>query len=67
MTGVTLGLALAVGVARMLRGGVFAVSVFDPMIFLGAAAILLSVVAVAAFLPARRASHTDPAVILRQN
>jgi putative ABC transport system permease protein len=67
MTGVALGLALAVGVARMLRGGVFAVSVFDPMIFLGAAAILLSVVAVAAFLPARRASHTDPAVILRQN
>jgi putative ABC transport system permease protein len=66
MSGVALGLALAVAVARTLRGNVFTVSVFDPIMFVGAAGMLLSVVTVAAFLPARRASHTDPAVLLRQ-
>ena len=67
MSGVAMGLALAVGVAGMLRGHLFAVRAFDPVVFLNAAGILLSVVAVAAFLPARRASHIDPAVILRQS
>lgn len=67
ISGVAVGLALALAVARTLRGSVFGVRVFDPLIFLGAAGILLSVVAVAAFLPARRASQTDPAVTLRQS
>jgi hypothetical protein len=66
-TGVALGLALAVGVAGVLRGHILAVRVFDPIVFLTAAATLLSVVVVAAFLPARRAAQTDPAVILRQS
>ena len=67
MGGTALGFVLALAVARTLRGHVFAVRVFDPIMFAGAAGILLSVVTIAAFLPARRASHTDPAVILRQS
>jgi putative ABC transport system permease protein len=67
ISGVALGLALAVAVAGTLRGDVFAVRVFDLFLFAGAAATLLSAVAAAAFLPARRASRTDPAVILRRN
>jgi ABC-type lipoprotein release transport system permease subunit len=35
--------------------------------FLSAAGMLLAVVMVAAYLPARRAAHGDPGVILRQN
>jgi predicted permease len=67
LSGVALGLALSLAVASTLRGNLFAVRAFDPLMFLGAAGVLLSVVALAAFLPARRASHSDPAVILRQN
>jgi hypothetical protein len=62
--GVVLGLVLSIGLAGALRGSL---RVCEPMIFLSAAGILLAVVMVAAYLPARRASHTDPGVILRQN
>jgi putative ABC transport system permease protein len=67
MAGIGLGLALAVAVAGALRGGLIAVRVFDPIMFASAAGILLAVVMVAAYVPARRASRTDPGVILRQN
>lgn len=62
-----LGLALAVAVAGALRGSLIAVREFEPIMFLSAAGILFAVVLVAAYLPARRASRTDPAVILRQS
>jgi ABC-type lipoprotein release transport system permease subunit len=64
---VVLGLALAIAVARTLRGSLIAVRAFEPVMFVSAAGILLAVVMVAAYLPARRASRTDPGVILRQN
>jgi putative ABC transport system permease protein len=67
MAGVLLGLALAVAVAGALRGSLIAVRVFEPIMFVSAAGILLAVVMFAAYLPARRASRTDPGVILRQN
>jgi putative ABC transport system permease protein len=67
IAGVVLGLALAVAVAGALRGSLIAVRGLEPIMFLSAAGILFAVVLVAAYLPARRASHTDPGVILRQN
>jgi putative ABC transport system permease protein len=67
IAGVALGLALAIAVAGALRGNLIAVRVFEPTTFLSAAAILLAVVIVAAYLPARRAARTDPGVILRRN
>jgi putative ABC transport system permease protein len=67
IAGVVLGLALAAAVAGALRGSLIAVRGLEPIMFLSAAGILLAVVLVAAYLPARRASRTDPGVILRQN
>jgi putative ABC transport system permease protein len=67
LAGVGLGLVLSIAVAGALRGSLFAVRVFEPELFVSAAAILLAVVVVAAYLPARRASRTDPGVILRQS
>jgi putative ABC transport system permease protein len=66
IAGVLLGFALAIAVARALRASLIAVRGFEPIIFLSAAGILLAVVLAAAYLPARRASHTDPGVLLRQ-
>jgi putative ABC transport system permease protein len=67
IAGVLLGFALALAVAGALRASVIAVRGLEPIMFLSAAGILLAVVLAAAYLPARRASRTDPAVILRQN
>jgi ABC-type lipoprotein release transport system permease subunit len=38
----------------------------DPAIFWSAATALLVVGAIAAWLPARRAAHVDPTVVLRE-
>jgi ABC-type antimicrobial peptide transport system permease subunit len=67
LAGVALGLALAGAVAGALRGSLIAVRGLEPLMFLSAAGLLFAVVLVAAYLPARRASRTDPGVILRQN
>ena len=63
--GLLIGLALALGVARALSGTVFAVDVFDPWLFAGTGGALLSVLLLAAFIPARRAARTDPMIALR--
>jgi len=63
--GLVIGLALALGVARTLSGTLFAVDAFDPWLFIGMAAALLSVVLLAAYIPARRAARIDPMIALR--
>jgi putative ABC transport system permease protein len=63
--GLIAGLGLAVGVARTLSGTLFAVDAFDPQLFVATAGLLLAVVLVAGYLPARRAAHIDPVRALR--
>jgi len=65
-TGSVLGVAAAVGVTRVLSSLLYGVQPTDPLALGGAVVILLAVGALAAFAPARRASLTDPAVVLRQ-
>jgi ABC-type antimicrobial peptide transport system permease subunit len=64
--GVLLGLPLAVLVARALEGFLYGVSPWDPRVWLLLPSLLVAAVLLACYLPARRASLTEPAAALRQ-
>lgn len=64
--GVALGLVPAFGAARALESILYGVSAWDPRVWLALPALLVGVVLVACWVPARRASRTDPAAVLRQ-
>jgi putative ABC transport system permease protein len=64
-TGLTIGLVLAIGAARLLRALLFETSPFDPLAFASTAGVLLLIAVVACVLPARRAAAADPLVALR--
>ena len=67
LIGLGLGLAGALGLARLLKGLRFEVKPTDPMTFVAVPLILLGLVALlACWLPARRASKVDPMEALRQ-
>jgi putative ABC transport system permease protein len=59
------GLAAALGTARLLAAMLFQVSPLDPVALCGACAALVAVGIGAAYLPARRAARIDPAKVLR--
>jgi predicted permease len=64
--GIGLGVALSLGLARYVEAQLYGVPAHD-IVTIGAAAIVLAVVALAAgWLPARRASRVDPMLALRQ-
>jgi predicted permease len=63
--GLILGTAGAWALARAIRGLLFDVTPGDPWTFAAMAAVLLVVAAIAGYLPARRASRTDPLTALR--
>jgi putative ABC transport system permease protein len=63
--GLGVGLAGALALTRVLGSLLFGVSAADPLTFATVCALLMAVVASAAYLPARRATHVDPIVALR--
>jgi predicted permease len=63
--GVAIGAAGSFAVSRLMGSLLYGVEPTDAFTFISGAAILLSVAAFAGFLPARRASKTDPMVALR--
>jgi putative ABC transport system permease protein len=63
--GLALGTAAAFAITRALASLLFGVSASDPLTFTASCALLLAVVATAAYLPARRATRVDPMVALR--
>jgi putative ABC transport system permease protein len=65
--GLLLGLPLALGAGVALSGAVFAVDPFDPRALALLSALLTAAVALASYLPARRAAGTDPALALRHD
>ena len=65
VVGMAIGAGLMVPFARALRSFLFGVTASDPWAFFGACAALLLAAAVAAYLPARRASRIDPLIALR--
>jgi putative ABC transport system permease protein len=63
--GVTIGLAGSYGAAQLVRNQLFEVGAADPVTYVAVALILGSVAMMASWLPARRASSTDPLEALR--
>jgi putative ABC transport system permease protein len=63
--GVALGVAGALALSRALAGLLYGVSATDPAIYAAMAALFVSVVALASWIPARRAARVDPMTALR--
>jgi len=64
-TGVAIGVAGALTVARLMRSLLFGVSVTDPMTFASIPMLLALVALMASYVPARRAARIDPMLALR--
>jgi len=64
--GVALGLGAALATTRWVESLLFGLKPNDPLTIGLAATVLLAVAAVAAYLPARRASRVDPMAALRE-
>ena len=63
--GLTAGLVLSAALTRLLAGIIHGVGTLDPLTYAAVAALFLVVVVAASYLPARRASKTDPMVAMR--
>ena len=66
VAGVAIGIACALGLARLVATMLFEVTPFDPASYSATALVLLAVAALACYVPARRAMRVDPIVALRQ-
>lgn len=64
VVGLAIGLPMAFAAGQSVSALLFAVNPADPLAFAGGAALLLGVAAVAAYLPAYRASRIEPMVAL---
>jgi putative ABC transport system permease protein len=65
MTGVVVGLAASIALARFIRSQLFGVQPSDPLTLVSVLVLMTLVAAVAAYLPARRAASIDPVSALR--
>jgi putative ABC transport system permease protein len=63
--GIPLGVCGALMLSGVLRSQLFGVSARDPLTFVCASLLLITVTLLATFLPARRATNVDPIVALR--
>ena len=62
---IAVGVPLALAAARVSASLLFEVKPEDPAILIGVAALLASVAMAASYIPARRATRIDPALLLR--
>jgi predicted permease len=65
VSGVTIGLLLAIATAKILSGILYGVGAFDPIAFTVAPLVLITAALIATWLPARRATRVDPVQALR--
>jgi predicted permease len=64
--GLAIGLAASFAVARLMTSFLYGVRPTDPLTFIAVASLLVAVLLLACYLPARRAMRVDPIVALRQ-
>jgi putative ABC transport system permease protein len=65
LIGVALGLAASLALSRIAASFLYGVTPTDPVTFSGAALLLIITAFSACYIPARRATHVDPAIALR--
>ena len=63
--GTILGLLLALSLGRVMQNLIYGVSAADPAILFSVVLLVLTVALIASYVPARRASRSDPMVTLR--
>jgi putative ABC transport system permease protein len=66
LIGISVGIAGALALTRVLSDLLFNVSVTDPLTFAGVSALLALVALLACYIPARRAVNVDPMIALRR-
>ncbi|MFW6201939.1 MAG: FtsX-like permease family protein, partial [Gemmatimonadota bacterium] len=64
--GVLIGGPAALGLTRLMSGLLYGIAPTDPVTFGGVALVLAGVAALASYVPARRATRTDPMTVLRE-
>jgi ABC-type antimicrobial peptide transport system permease subunit len=67
LIGVTLGLAAALALTRVMKNLLFEVKPTDPATFALIALLFVGVALIASYIPARRATKVDPLRALRQD
>jgi ABC-type antimicrobial peptide transport system permease subunit len=65
LVGILVGIALAAAATRAIAGMLFDTSATDPTIYTGLSALVLTIAALACYVPARRAMRVDPITALR--
>ncbi len=65
VVGIVVGLAVAVAATRLVSGLLFNTSTTDPVIYASLSLLLLTMAALACYVPARRAMRVDPMTALR--
>ena len=65
LTGVAIGLAVAVVGGGFVPKNVLGIQPLDPLTFIGVSVLLIAVGLVASYIPSRRAAHLDPVDALR--
>jgi putative ABC transport system permease protein len=65
LIGVVAGVAGGIFATRLMTHLLYQISASDPVIFAGAAVVLLAVMLLACYIPARRAARVDPLVALK--